>query len=47
MRQPHTFASRTRQHTSQRSRKSVSVPTQEEFQNIFATHSEIIKTPDT
>ena len=41
--QSHTFAS----HTSQSLQKSVPVPTQEEFQNIFSTPYKKIKTPDT
>ncbi len=45
--QSHTFASRTSRHTSQSLQKSVPVPTQEEFQNIFPSPSKKIKTPDT
>ena len=45
--QSHTFASRTSRHTSQSLQKSVPVPTQEEFQNIFSSPSKKIKTPDT
>lgn len=45
--QSHTFASRTSRHTSQNLQKSVPVPTQEEFQNIFSSPSKKIKTPDT
>ena len=47
MLQSHTFASRTNRHTSQSLQKSVPVPTQEEFQNIFSYPSKKIKTPDT
>src|SRR5690606_7533199 len=45
--QSHTFASRTSRHTSQNLQKSVPVPTQEEFQNIFSSLPKKIKTPDT
>ena len=45
--QSHTFASRTSRHTSQSLQKSVPVPTQKEFQNIFSSPSKEIKTPDT
>lgn len=45
--QSHPFASRTSRHTSQSLQKSVPVPTQEEFQNIFSSPSKKIKTPDT
>ena len=49
--QSHTFASRTSRrtsrHTSQSLQKSVPVPPQKEFQNIFSTPSKKIKTPDT
>ncbi len=45
--QSHTFASRTSRHTSQSLQKSVPVPTQKEFQNIFSFPSKKIKTPDT
>ena len=45
--QSHTFASRTSRHTNQSLQKSVPVPTQEEFQNIFSSPSKKIKTPDT
>jgi hypothetical protein len=43
--QSHTFASRTSRHTSQSLQKSVPVPTQEEFQNIFSFLSKKIKQP--
>lgn len=45
--QSHTFASRTSRHTNQSLQKSVPVPTQKEFQNIFSSPSKKIKTPDT
>jgi hypothetical protein len=45
--QSHTFTSRTSRHPSQSLQKSVTVPTQEEFQNIFSSPSKKIKTPDT
>jgi hypothetical protein len=45
--QSHTFASHTSRHTSQSLQKSVPVPTQKEFQNIFSSPSKKIKTPDT
>ncbi len=45
--QSHTFASRTSRHTSQSLQKSVPVPPQKEFQNIFSSPSKKIKTPDT
>jgi hypothetical protein len=45
--QSHTFASRTNRHTSQSLQKSVPVPPQKEFQNIFSSPSKKIKTPDT
>jgi hypothetical protein len=45
--QSHTFASRTSRHINQSLQKSVPVPTQEEFQNIFSSPSKKIKTPET
>jgi hypothetical protein len=45
--QSHTFASRTSRHTNQSLQKSVPVPPQKEFQNIFSFPSKKIKTPDT
>jgi hypothetical protein len=39
MLQSHTFASRTSRHTSQSLQKSVPVPSQKEFQNIFSNAS--------
>ncbi len=41
-----TFASRTSPSTAQSLEKSVPVPTQEEFQNIFSTPSKKNKKPD-
>jgi len=34
--QSHTFASRASHHTTQSLQKSLTVPTQKEFQNIFS-----------
>jgi hypothetical protein len=45
--QSHTFASRISRHASQSLQKSVPVPRQKEFQNIFSYPSKKIKTPDT
>ena len=47
MLQSHTFASRTSRHTSQSLQKSVPVPPQKEFQNIFSHASKKNKTPGT
>ncbi len=45
--QSHTYRIHTMQPADQKCGKSVPVPTQEEFQNIFSSPSEKIKTPDT
>ena len=45
--QSHTYRIRTMPPADQKCGKSVPVPTQEEFQNIFSSPSKIIKTPDT
>ena len=45
--QSHTFASRTSRHTNLILQKSVPVPTQKEFQNIFSSPFKKIKTLDT
>lgn len=45
--QSHTFASRTSRHTNQSLQKSVPVPAQKEFQNIFSSPSKKFKIPDT
>ena len=45
--QSHTYRIRTMPPADQKCGKSVPVPTQEEFQNIFSFPSKKIKTPDT
>lgn len=45
--QSHTYRSPARQPHNPSCGKSVPVPTQEEFQNIFSSPSKKIKTPDT
>ena len=45
--QSHTYRIRTMPPADQKCGKSVPVPTQEEFQNIFSSPSKKIKTPDT
>lgn len=45
--QSHTYRIRTMPPADQKCGKSVPVPTQEEFQNIFSSLSKKIKTPDT
>ena len=45
--QSHTIASSTNRHTCQSLQKSVPVPPQKEFQNIFSSPFKKIKTPDT
>lgn len=45
--QSHTYRIRTMPPADQQCGKSVPVPTQEEFQNIFSCPSKKIKTPDT
>jgi hypothetical protein len=45
--QSHTYRIRTMPPSDQKCGKSVPVPTQKEFQNIFSSPSKKIKTPDT
>jgi hypothetical protein len=45
--QSHTYRIRTMPPAYQKCGKSVPVPTQEEFQNIFSSPSKKIKTPET